>query len=82
MEQVDIERAEGAARPASDVHGSVHLVLADNVVHLDPELTVFAAILEGWRRKQSAAFSSPTSTIRPRLRMIRRMEEFTGQYPW
>jgi integrase/recombinase XerC len=65
----------------SDAPGSVHLVLADNVVHLDPEPAVFAAMLEGWRRQQSAAFFS-SSTIRPRLRMIRRMEEFTGQYPW
>jgi integrase/recombinase XerC len=66
----------------SDAPGSVHLVLADNVVHLDPEPAVFAAMLEGWRRQQSAAFFSPSSTIRPRLRMIRRMGEFTGQYPW
>jgi hypothetical protein len=32
------------------------LVLADNVVHLDPESATFEAMLEGWRRQQSARF--------------------------
>ncbi|MER8089483.1 tyrosine-type recombinase/integrase [Streptomyces sp. NPDC094048] len=36
---------------------------------------------EGWARQQSARFLK-SSTIDPRLRLIERVEEFTGQYPW
>lgn len=36
---------------------------------------------EGWARQQSARFLQ-SSTIDPRLRLIERLEEFTGQYPW
>ncbi|MFE3227907.1 tyrosine-type recombinase/integrase [Nocardia sp. NPDC059228] len=61
--------------------GSARLVLADNVVHLDPAPAVFEAMLEGWRRQQSARFMK-TSTIDPRLRLIRRVKDFTGLYPW
>ncbi|WP_446226366.1 tyrosine-type recombinase/integrase [Nocardia sp. IBHARD005] len=38
-------------------------------------------MLEGWRRHQSARFLT-TSCIAPRLRLIRRVVEFTGLYPW
>jgi integrase/recombinase XerC len=61
--------------------GSARLVLVENVVHLDPAPAVFDAMLEGWRRQQSARFLKP-STITPRLRLIRRMERFSGLYPW
>ncbi|MEU1301637.1 tyrosine-type recombinase/integrase [Streptomyces shenzhenensis] len=36
---------------------------------------------EGWARKQSARFLR-TKTIDPRLRLIERLEEFAGLYPW
>jgi site-specific recombinase XerD len=55
--------------------------LARNVVHLDPASAVFEAMKEGWARQQSARFLRP-STINPRVRMIERFEEFSGQYPW
>lgn len=61
--------------------GSAHLVLARNVAHLDPAAAVFEAMLEGWGRQQSARFLKP-DTIGPRLRVIRRLGEFTGEYPW
>jgi site-specific recombinase XerD len=61
--------------------GSAKLVLADNVVHLEPEPAVLAAMLEGWRRQQSARFLDE-STIGGRLRLIRRVVDFTGLYPW
>ncbi|QVI25299.1 tyrosine-type recombinase/integrase [Nocardia tengchongensis] len=38
-------------------------------------------MLEGWRRQQSARFLSD-KTVRPRLRLIQRLVEFTGLYPW
>ncbi|WP_280465845.1 tyrosine-type recombinase/integrase [Nocardia brasiliensis] len=56
-------------------------MLADNVVHLDPEPAAFEAMLEGWRRQQSARYLR-NATIGPRLRMIRRFNRFTGLYPW
>ncbi|SRR5712691_7198711 len=55
--------------------------MARNVVHLDPDPAVFRAMLEGWARQQSARFLK-AATIDPRLRLIGRFEEFTGQYPW
>lgn len=61
--------------------GSARLVLADNVVHLDPEPAILAAMLEGWRRQQSARFLG-IETVDRRLRLIHRVVEFTGLYPW
>lgn len=61
--------------------GSARLVLADNVVHFDPEPAILAAMLEGWRRQQSARFLRETTMLR-RLRLISRLVEFTGLYPW
>ncbi|AZP83647.1 tyrosine-type recombinase/integrase [Mycobacterium avium] len=56
-------------------------MLAQNVVHLDPAAAVFEAMLEGWRRQQSARFLR-AGTIGARLRLIRRLEAFSGLYPW
>jgi integrase/recombinase XerC len=51
------------------------------VVHLDPAPAVFDAMLEGWARQQTAQLLRP-ETINPRLRLVRRLEEFSGLYPW
>ncbi|MBF6331886.1 hypothetical protein [Nocardia transvalensis] len=56
-------------------------MLADNVIHLDPAPTAFEAMLEGWRRHQSARYLR-NATIDPRVRLIRRFNQFTGLYPW
>ncbi|WP_406238477.1 tyrosine-type recombinase/integrase [Nocardia sp. NBC_01009] len=61
--------------------GSAHLVLADNVVHLDPAPAVLEALLEGWRRQQSARFLK-SGTVARRLQLIRRLVQLTGLYPW
>jgi site-specific recombinase XerD len=61
--------------------GSARLVLARNVIHLDPAPAVFDAMLEGWARQQSARFLR-AKTITPRLRLMKRFGEFTGLYPW
>jgi site-specific recombinase XerD len=65
----------------ADLPGAAHLVLADGVVHLEPERAVFDAMLSGWERQQRTRFLKDT-TIRPRLRLIRRMGEFANSYPW
>ena len=61
--------------------GAVGLVLAGNVVPLDPEPAVLAAMLEGWGRQQRARFLQ-NRTIAARARLVRRVAEFSGQYPW
>ncbi|WP_405167887.1 tyrosine-type recombinase/integrase [Nocardia sp. NBC_01499] len=56
-------------------------MLADNVVHLDPAPAMFEAMLQGWRRQQSARYLR-AATIGPRLALIQRFSRFTGLYPW
>ncbi|MFD7082246.1 tyrosine-type recombinase/integrase [Streptomyces sp. NPDC059918] len=67
---------------AVDLPGAAHLVLADGVVHLDPESAAFEAMLDGWARQQRARFLDFENTIKPRVRLVRRFAEFTNQYPW
>jgi len=67
---------------AVDLPGAAHLVLADNVVHLDPAPVVFEAMLEGWARQQRTRFLKWEGTIKPRLSLVRRFATFTDQYPW
>ncbi|MFG3350274.1 tyrosine-type recombinase/integrase [Streptomyces sp. NPDC048018] len=66
---------------SGEAPGSARLVLARNVVHLDPAPAMFEAMLEGWTRQQTAQLLRE-GTIRPRLRLVRRMMEFTGLFPW
>jgi integrase/recombinase XerC len=66
---------------ASRAPGSARLVLAANVVALDPAGSVFEAMVQGWHRQQSARFLR-MATIGSRLSLIRRMQRFTGLYPW
>ena len=65
----------------ADLDGAAHLMLAPGVRHLDEETAVFGAMLEGWRRQQDSRYLRE-QTITPRLRIVRRFAEFTGQYPW
>jgi hypothetical protein len=67
---------------AADLPGAAHLVLCDTVVHLDPAPAVFEAMLEGWARQQRTRFLNEKGTIKPRVTLVRRFAEFTGQYPW
>ena len=66
---------------SGDAPGAAHLVLAGNVVPLDPAATVFDAMLEGWRRQQSARWIK-ASTATARLRLVRRFWDYSGLYPW
>ncbi|MFF7167333.1 tyrosine-type recombinase/integrase [Streptomyces sp. NPDC008086] len=65
-----------------DLPGAARLVLADGVVHLEPEPAVFEAMLDGWARQQRTRFLDEDGTIKPRLSVVRRFAEFTNQYPW
>ncbi|MGW7603179.1 tyrosine-type recombinase/integrase [Streptomyces antimycoticus] len=64
-----------------DMPGAAHLVLADGVVHLDPEPAVLEAMLEGWALQQRTRFLRE-STIHPRIALVRRLARFTNEYPW
>ncbi|MGW9597652.1 tyrosine-type recombinase/integrase [Streptomyces chartreusis] len=65
-----------------DLPGAAHLMLADGVLHLEPEPAVFEAMLYGWARQQRTRFLDEDGTIKPRLSVVRRFAEFTNQYPW
>jgi hypothetical protein len=65
----------------SDLPGSATLSLVSNVVPLDFEPAVFAAMLSGWADQQRARFLRPP-TIQPREGIIRRFADFIGEYPW
>ncbi|MFF0524402.1 tyrosine-type recombinase/integrase [Actinomadura nitritigenes] len=67
---------------AAGLPGAAHLELVDGVVHLDPKPAVFEAMLAGWGRQQRTRFLNEEGTIQPRLRMVRRLVDFTNAYPW
>lgn len=62
----------------SNLAGAAHLVLAPGVTHLDPEMAVFEAMLEGWALQQRTRFLKH-STIASRLRLARRVAEFVNE---
>lgn len=51
------------------------------MVHLDPAPAVFEAMLGGWGTQQRARFLVE-ATVQPRLRLMRRLVEFSNLYPW
>jgi len=61
--------------------GPAALLLADNVVLLDPEAAVFNAMLEGWQRQQQSRVLQAT-TIAGRAGVVRRLATFCNLYPW
>lgn len=67
--------------PQVDMPGAAHLMLIDDVIHLDPGSAVFDAMIKGWKTQQMSRMLS-LSTIEPRLDLIRRFEKFVEAYPW
>lgn len=63
------------------IPGSAQLRLVGDVALLNPEGTVFTAMLEGWADQQRARFLR-SATIQAREGVVRRFAEFTGEYPW
>lgn len=72
---------EGVRVRPVDLDGAAHRVLAAGVEYLDPQTSVFEAMLSGWQAQQQSRFLR-ADTIGSRLRLIRRFAEFTGLYPW
>ncbi|GAA1672881.1 hypothetical protein GCM10009765_22750 [Fodinicola feengrottensis] len=65
----------------SGLVGVARLVLAGGVSFLDPQESVFEAMLEGWERQQRVRFLK-AETIRARVMVVRRLAEVSNQYPW
>ncbi|MGH8975919.1 MAG: hypothetical protein ACRD0C_22255 [Acidimicrobiia bacterium] len=53
----------------------------EGVAHLDPERSVFEAMLAGWEQQQQSRMLRG-NTIGGRLWLVRRFAEFTNEYPW
>ncbi len=64
-----------------ELPGAAHLMLVEGVAYLDESAAVFDAMLEGWALQQTSRVLQPT-TINPRLSLMRRFRDFTGEYPW
>ncbi|MFI9538343.1 tyrosine-type recombinase/integrase [Nocardia fusca] len=63
------------------IPGSAGLVLVEGVRHLDEPVAVFEGMLTGWDNQQQSRLLAST-TIGPRLALVRRFAEFAGSYPW
>lgn len=67
---------------SSDIPGSApRLFVAGQTPLLHPAQQVFEAMLSGWRDQQLSR-NLGTTTVEPRLRLIRRFHEYTNDYPW
>jgi site-specific recombinase XerD len=64
-----------------DLPGAARLVLVEGVGYLEPERAVVDAMLEGWARQQRVRFLKP-ATIGRRKAVVRRLIEFSNEYPW
>jgi site-specific recombinase XerD len=61
--------------------GSAGLMLVDGVSYLDPETSIFEAMLSGWDRQQSVRGVKPP-VINSRVALVRRLARVSNQYPW
>jgi integrase/recombinase XerC len=64
-----------------DVVGAAHLSLVDAVASVDPKVTIFEAMLDGWRAQQLAR-SLSFATIDAGARVVRRFADSTESFPW
>ncbi|PAK92573.1 MULTISPECIES: tyrosine-type recombinase/integrase [Brevibacterium] len=71
--------ADRSSRPG--IGGSATRLLAEGLVLLAPEETVFEAMLTGWQAQQRSR-TLAGATIERRSQIVRRFAEFTGEYPW
>ena len=61
--------------------GAAHLVLVEGIGLLRPESAVLEAMVQGWERQQRVRFLK-ADTMRRRRRLVQRLVEFSGLYPW
>ncbi len=62
--------------------GSARLELLDGVALLHAEDAVLEAMLAGWAKQQRGGRRLLQSTIDARMNRVRRLAEFTNEYPW
>lgn len=82
LNNVAFDTTEVEVANSGELAGSVRLELVEDVALLDPASAVFEAMLSGWARQQRARFLQESQTIAPRIALVRRLAEFSGQYPW
>lgn len=61
--------------------GSARLSLADGVLFLNEPRAVFDAMLDGWSKQQQSRMLGE-STIRSRINLLARFQQFTDTFPW
>ena len=61
--------------------GAASETLAEGVIHLDPEPSVFDAMLQGWAA-QMASRGLKRTTMQSALWLVRRFAAYTNDYPW
>jgi integrase len=61
--------------------GAARLELIKGLGLLQPEPTVLEAMVQGWERQQRVRFLK-ADTLRRRRRLVQRLVEFSGLYPW
>ena len=61
--------------------GAASETLAEGVIHLDPEPSVFDAMLQGWAA-QMASRGLKRTTMQSALWLVRRFAGYTNDYPW
>lgn len=66
----------------ADLPGAARLELVDGVTYLDPKPAMLEAMIQGWVRQQRTRFLNDEATIKPRVSLVRRLVDFSNQYPW
>jgi integrase/recombinase XerC len=64
-----------------DVVGAAHLVVVSGATLLHPDVQVFEAMLEGWRRQRVSRHLAMV-TIETSLALVRRFQSHAGEFPW
>jgi integrase/recombinase XerC len=64
-----------------EVAGAAHRVVAAGVPLLRPDVQMFEAMLEGWRQQQLSR-NLAFGTVDPRLDLLRRFQDRSGEFPW
>lgn len=66
---------------SNEVAGAASLVLVSGAELLRPDVQLFEAMLEGWRRQQASRNLAP-ATIEAGAAVVERFQAHSGEYPW
>lgn len=63
-------------------YGLASLYIPDGVRFLNPEETIFAAMIEGWRDAQLGGRMNQKSSVRDSVARVKAFHAFTNEWPW